>query len=151
MQRCCKSSTYHLPHPQHSRSRASPSTFKHLRSSHCRLSAFKKACPFEFTRHVRLQADTEFGHLFCRTSVSQCDFNTGNSGFQVEEGMRLCKCLLRPGHATLQMPLRPRACDFTKAHNLSRSASPSPQPAWPLLWLPRHSHPAPRQHPCAVS
>ena len=23
-------------------------------------SPFKKACPFEFTRHVRLQADTEF-------------------------------------------------------------------------------------------
>jgi len=29
-------------------------------------SPFKKTCPFEFTRNVRLQADNPLDHLFCR-------------------------------------------------------------------------------------
>jgi hypothetical protein len=28
--------------------------------------AFKKTCPFEFTRHVRRQADNMLDHIFCR-------------------------------------------------------------------------------------
>ncbi|WP_338284338.1 hypothetical protein [Limnobacter thiooxidans] len=33
----------------------------------------RKPARFEFTRNVRLQADTVFGHVFCRTTVSKCD------------------------------------------------------------------------------
>ena len=50
-----------------------------------------KPARFEFTRNVRLQADTGFGHVFCRTTVSQCEIKKGNTGFLAEEGMRLSK------------------------------------------------------------
>ncbi|WP_130558114.1 hypothetical protein [Limnobacter thiooxidans] len=32
-----------------------------------------KPARFEFARNVRRSADTGFGHVFCRTKVSQCD------------------------------------------------------------------------------
>ena len=108
MQRCCEASRYYSLRWLRSISRISQSCFWHLRSSLCRLSAFKKACPFEFIRHVRLQADTEFGHLFCRISVSQCEFNKG--AFRLSGG---------GGHATSRMQtnyrvMRPRECELTK-------------------------------------
>jgi hypothetical protein len=37
----------------------------------------RKPAHFEFTRHVRRHADTVFGHLFCRTTVSQGEFKKG--------------------------------------------------------------------------
>ena len=36
--------------------------------------AFKKTCPFEFTRHGRPQVDTESRPSFLPRSVSQCEF-----------------------------------------------------------------------------
>jgi|GEM_PF-3749461 len=82
-----------------------PPWLEPLRSSLCRLSAFKKACPFEFKRHVRLQADTEFGHLFCRISVSQCEFNEG--AFRLSGG---------GGHATCKCMVTVSLCDFADAN-----------------------------------
>jgi len=43
--------------------------------------AFKKTCPFEFTRHVQPQADTKAWRSFLPSLVSQCEFKKGKSGF----------------------------------------------------------------------
>jgi len=41
-----------------------------------------KTCPFEFRRHVRLQADTKLCCAFLQSSVSQNEFKKGLTGFQ---------------------------------------------------------------------
>jgi hypothetical protein len=43
--------------------------------------AFKKTCPFEFTRHGRPKAGTETRLAFLPSEVSQCDFKKGSTGF----------------------------------------------------------------------
>jgi len=43
--------------------------------------AFKKTCPFEFTRHGRPKAGTETRPAFLPSEVSQCDFKKGSTGF----------------------------------------------------------------------
>ena len=43
--------------------------------------AFKKTCPFEFTRHGRPLVDTETRPYSLPSSVSQFEFKKGNSGF----------------------------------------------------------------------
>jgi hypothetical protein len=50
----------------------------------------KKTCLFEFTRHVRLHADTEPRSSVLPGSVSQGEYQKGITGFLAEEGMRLC-------------------------------------------------------------
>jgi hypothetical protein len=43
--------------------------------------ALKKTCPFEFTRHGRLQAGTEARPSFLPRSVSQCEYQKGVNRF----------------------------------------------------------------------
>jgi hypothetical protein len=50
-----------------------------------------KPARFEFTRHVRLQADTGFRPFVLPNPVSQCESQKGNYRLSAEEGMRLSK------------------------------------------------------------
>ncbi|MFN7505665.1 MAG: hypothetical protein ACK5Q1_08890, partial [Limnobacter sp.] len=43
--------------------------------------AFKKTCPFEFTRHVQPKADAKAWPSFLPSLVSQCEYQKGRNRF----------------------------------------------------------------------
>jgi len=59
----------------------SPTTLRPNRQRCPDRFAFKKTCPFEFTRHVRPMAGTETRPFFLPSEVSQCEFKKGSTGF----------------------------------------------------------------------
>jgi len=83
----------------------------------------RKPARFEFTRHVRLQADTRFGHLFCRTTVSKCEYQKRE--IQAFGGRGHAPCKRRKGvHLSKEEGL----CSRRSAQSFTRGDIPTKNP-----------------------